>query len=266
MIGDSRRYRQLLEYLSSLGSAAVAFSGGVDSSLLLAAAHDALGDEAFAVTARSVLMPPDENADAERFCRERGIRQLFVEHNDLEEIRFNPPERCYICKKRLLGMIVGTAKENGAAAVLEGTNLDDMGDHRPGMRAVAELGVKSPLKELGFTKAEIRALSRELGLPTADKPSMACLASRFAYGEELAPERLDAVGRAEKLLRGLGFGQLRVRVSGSSARIELPPERFSELLAVRGEVLRELKKLGFVYISLDLQGYRTGSMNEVLTI
>ncbi len=260
----SEKYSALLKYFQKLGRAAVAFSGGVDSSLLLFAAHEALGEDAFAVTARSVLMPSGEGREAEAFCREHGIVQLFVDHNDLALIRFNPADRCYICKRALLGKIVGTAKMNGAAAVAEGTNLDDLGDYRPGMKAVAELGVMSPLKDCGFTKSDIRELSRRLGMPTAGKPSMACLASRFAYGEELTPERLQAVDRAETYLREKGFDIVRVRVSGAAARIEVPADRLEALLALREEIVPRLKETGFVYISLDLQGFRTGSSNEAL--
>ena len=256
------KYNALKERIRSLECGAVAFSGGVDSSLLVYVAKDVLGDHAFAVTARSPLVPLAETDASADFCREYGVKQLFVEHNDLSAFCTNPPDRCYICKKQLFSAIFALAGKNGARYVLEGSNLDDEGDYRPGMRAVAELGALSPLRECGFTKADIRAVSRELGLPTADKPSAACLASRFAYGELLAPERLAAVEQGETFLRSLGFGQLRLRVEGSNARIELVPEEIGKAVAMREKITAKLAGLGFVHISLDLRGYRTGSMNE----
>ena len=259
----SEKYERLREYLTALGSAAVAFSGGADSSFLLAAAHQALGDKAFAVTVRSPLVPEREAAEAVNFCSGRGIRQLFYDFTDISPIRSNPADRCYICKRMIFEGIMSIARRYGAE-VMEGTNLDDESDYRPGMRALAELHVKSPLRELGFTKAEIRELSRRLGLPTADKPSAACLASRFAYGEVLSEERLAAVGKAEELLRDMGFGCVRVRVSGASARIEVPSEDIPRLAACRSEFVSRIKELGFTYVSADLEGYRTGSMNEEL--
>ncbi|MCC8098552.1 MAG: ATP-dependent sacrificial sulfur transferase LarE [Clostridiales bacterium] len=254
--------------LLRLGSTAVAFSGGVDSAYLMYAAHEALGDEAIAVTVRSSAFPRRETAEAEAFCAQAGIRQVWVDLDVLEIPGFaeNPPDRCYLCKRQLFHRIQAVAAEQGMASVSEGSNLDDEGDYRPGMRAIAELGVASPLRAAGLTKADIRALSREAGLPTWAKPSLACLASRFAYGETITREGLDRVDQAEQLLSELGFTQARVRVHGAMARIELLPEEFPRLMEpeTRIGVVQALRGLGFTYVALDLQGYRTGSMNEIL--
>lgn len=260
------KYAKLQEALRSLGSAAVAFSGGVDSAFLLKAAHDALGDRTVAVTASSCSFPERELREAKEFCRLHGIRQIICrsEELDVEGFRQNPRNRCYLCKRALFEKIWAIARENGLAAVAEGSNTDDDGDYRPGLAAVRELGVKSPLREAGLTKAEIRELSRELGLPTWNKPSFACLASRFAYGETISEEKLGMVDKAEQLLLDLGFQQVRVRVHGTMARIELLPEEFGKLLDARETVHETLRSLGFTYVSLDLGGYRTGSMNETL--
>ena len=262
------KYENLLASLRALGSALVAFSGGVDSAFLMHAAREALGDSVVAVTAASPLFPEREQRDAEAFCRERGIRQVVFPTRELETEAFtrNPPNRCYLCKRALFGQILEIQREQGFAAVLEGSNVDDEGDYRPGMQAVKELGILSPLRACGFAKADIRALSRQFGLPTWDKPSFACLASRFPYGDAITPEKLGSVDRAEQLLLDLGFAQVRVRVHGNLARIELPPEQFPRFLQpdVREQVARAFREIGFAYATLDVQGYRTGSMNEVL--
>lgn len=264
------KYNALRSRLQELGSLAVAFSGGVDSTFLLQVAHDVLGNRALAVTAAPPFVPVREQKEATDFCREAGIRQIVIpaEALDLDGIRPNPPDRCYHCKRMIFGRIIEAAKEAGIPCVAEGSNTDDTGDYRPGMRAIRELGVLSPLLDAGLSKADIRLLSKELALPTWDKPSFACLASRFVYGEAITDERLAMVDRAEQLLLGLGFRQFRVRIHGDLARIEILPEEFDRIMTpeVRGQITAALKEYGFSYVTLDLSGYRTGSMNEVLKI
>lgn len=262
------KYKALQEYIASLGSVAVAFSGGVDSTFLLRAAHDALGDKAIAVTLSSSLFPHRELDDAQTFCRDNSITQIIIHIDELaiDGFRDNPPDRCYLCKRELFTRMLETARTHGLAHVVEGSNMDDLGDYRPGLKAIDELDIKSPLRAAGLTKAEIRALSRELGLKTWEKPSYACLASRFVYGERITPEKLIMVERAEGLLLSMGFTQMRVRIHGTLARIELLPEDFSRILdeSTRTKIYDSLKDYGFSYVSLDLRGYRTGSMNELL--
>ena len=262
------KYADLKQALLSCGSVAVAFSGGVDSTFLLQTAFDVLGDRAIAVTAAPVFVPQREQREALDFCASRGIRQIVIpaEALDIDGVRHNPPDRCYHCKREIFGKILAVAAQNGIQAVAEGSNTDDTGDYRPGMRAIRELGVLSPLLDAGLSKADIRALSRERGLPTWSKPSFACLASRFVYGEAITDEKLSMVDRAEQLLLDLGFRQFRVRIHGNLARIEILPEDFERMNqpALREAVSQNLKKFGFSYVSLDLTGYRTGSMNEVL--
>ena len=258
----------LKEYIASLESVAVAFSGGVDSTLLLKVAHDVLGDKAIAVTAKSVSFPERELNEAKTFCADNNIKQIICESEELEieGFRDNPRNRCYLCKKELFTKILAIARENNIANVVEGSNLDDLGDYRPGLQAIEELGIKSPLRAAGLSKAEVRELSWELGLKTWDKPSFACLASRFVYGERITPEKLNMVGKAEDLLISLGFKQVRVRIQGDIARIEVLPEDFARIIQddTRTKIYDTLKNLGFSYVTLDLKGYRTGSMNETL--
>lgn len=263
-----QKMRKLSEYLAGLGSVAVAFSGGVDSTFLLQAAKDVLGDGVIALTAVSDFFPDRERREADAFCRERGIRQIICREEILKVpgVAENPANRCYLCKRALFEMFLAQAKRQGFSHVAEGSNLDDLGDYRPGLQAIAELGILSPLRECGFSKEDIRALSKEMGLPTASKPSYACLASRFAYGEEITGEKLAMVDQAEQLLLDLGFTQMRVRIHGTLARIEVLPEDFPRLAeaALRREIAEKLKTYGFSYVTADLAGYRTGSMNEML--
>ncbi|MDR0867179.1 MAG: ATP-dependent sacrificial sulfur transferase LarE [Planctomycetota bacterium] len=253
-----------------LPAVAVAFSGGVDSTFLLKVAHDALGARTVAVTGRSLSFPERELNAAKKFCADAQIRHLLVDAEELavEGFADNPPERCYLCKKELFGQIQKVAAANGIAAIAEASNLDDESDYRPGHRAIAEAGVLSPLREARLTKAEIRELSRELGLPTWDKPSFACLASRFPFGEKISAEKLRQLDRAEQFLLDLGFRTVRVRLheNGKLARIELDAGDIARCAAaaMRQKIGDEFSRLGFTYIALDLRGYRTGSMNATL--
>ena len=266
-----KKYGDLCNFLKSEGKLAVAFSAGVDSTLLLRAAVDALGSgNVLAVTAVSHSFPERENREAEQFCSDYGVRRVIVEVDQLSipGFRENPADRCYICKKELFGRMIEAAKENGFDKVAEGSNLDDKSDYRPGAKAVAEMNILSPLQELSFSKQEIRALSRELGLETWQKPAYACLASRFVYGETLTEEKLQMVSRAEQFLIDSGFRQMRVRIHGDIARIELLPEDMDRFFQkeMRESVLKELTDAGFSRVTVDLAGFQSGSMNKGLTL
>ncbi len=257
----------LVEYIRGLGEASpgvlVAYSGGVDSTLLSVAATRALGERALAVTIHSEVSPTGELDTATRIAETHGVRHQVLEIDWLRDsgAAENPVDRCYLCKHQLFGKLLELAAAEGGYQVLEGSQLDDDGDYRPGMRAIEELGVGSPLKELGFRKADVRACSRELGLETAEHPPLACLATRFPYGDGITREALAMVDAAEVSLRAMGFEQLRVRCHGDVARLELPKDRLAEALGRAEEIGAQVRAAGFAHVALDLAGYRSGSMN-----
>jgi len=264
----SRKLQKLRSLLSGLESALLAYSGGADSTFLLKVAAEALGTRLMAVTAAGPLFPEHETVRARRLARSLGVRHIIIRPDMLADpaFRANPPARCYLCKHRLFGLLLDLARQHHAATVLDGVNQDDVRDYRPGLRAAAELKVRSPLREAGLTKAEIRRLSRRLELPTWNSPPLACLASRIPFGTELTVENLARVDRAEAYLRKLGFVQMRVRHHEALARIEVPAADLPRLNdpAMRRKIVTHLKRQGYSYVTMDLQGYRTGSLNEIL--
>ena len=264
------KHERLRDVIAGYRSALVCFSGGVDSTLLLRVAHDVLGDRCVALTAVSITMAASERAAARELADGIGARLEVVESHELERPGFaqNPTDRCYHCKAELLEIARPRAVEFGLAEVLIGTNLDDLGDHRPGLAAANERGARHPLVDAGFTKPDVRALSRALGLPTWDKPQLACLSSRFPYGTEITPERLRQVDGFEDALRALGFRQLRVRYHGDVARLEIDVADMSRALepAVRDAIVQAGRARGFTFVALDLAGFASGSLNQLIAL
>ncbi|AUG57402.1 ATP-dependent sacrificial sulfur transferase LarE [Acetivibrio saccincola] len=264
------KLNRLKEILKDMEKVAVAFSGGVDSTFLLKVAHDVLGDGAVAITARSLSFPEREYRETVEFTKKHGIKHIVIDSKELEkeEVYNNSVDRCYYCKYETFSKMFEVLKLKNIKYLLEGSNVDDLSDYRPGLRAIEELKVLSPLKMAGFKKDDIRELSREMNLPTWDKPSFACLSSRFPYGHKITAEKLKMVEEAEEYLLDLGFRQVRVRHHGDIARIEVAPNERLKLLneKLMDDISDKFSKIGFIYTALDLKGYRTGSMNQTLDL
>lgn len=262
------KYQSLIKELEKYGSVAIAFSGGVDSTFLAKAAFESLGEKALAITVDPEAYPPESIIECRKLAAQIGIKLIEIKENvcEIPEFSANTPERCYYCKKVLFTLMLKKAEEEGIKFLSDGSNIDDLDDYRPGKHALDELSIKSPLRDLGFTKNDIRAISKDLGLPTWNRQSFACLASRFPYGSKITPELLEKTWKAESILRNPGFKYYRVRNHGDIARIELDPEGMNIIMdkSTLEKVVNHMKSLGYKYITLDLQGYRTGSMNEVL--
>jgi len=258
--------KKVQKILAQMESVLVAYSGGADSTLLLRLARDTLRDRVLAVTAKSAIYPEEEIQTSQRVAKKLGVKHIIIETKELTEPNFvaNSPDRCYYCKRELFSRLMAIAQENSLNYVLDGSNYDDLGDLRPGMKAAQEFGVRSPLQEAKFTKADIRRLSQVLSLPTWDKPSLACLASRLPYGNRITEDVLFKIQKAEAFVRNFGVTQVRVRHHNQIARIEVLKEEIPVLTEKAEEIALKLKELGYVYVTVDLQGYRTGSMNEAL--
>ncbi len=262
------KLENLKESIRRMGSLAVAYSGGVDSTFLLKVAHDVLDANVIAVTARSSTYPEREFREATDFAQKIGVRHRVIvsEELDIEGFADNPVDRCYFCKRELFTKILDVARQSGLQYVADGSNVDDLGDYRPGMRAVMELGIVCPLKDAGMGKNDIRILSKEMNLPTWDKPAFACLSSRFPYGQKITREKLDVIDKMEQFLMDSGFRQVRVRHHGDMARIEVSAEERRKFFDtdLMDRIHEKFRQFGFAYVALDLKGYRTGSMNEVI--
>ncbi|MBN2327623.1 MAG: ATP-dependent sacrificial sulfur transferase LarE [Candidatus Omnitrophica bacterium] len=261
-----QKYEKLQQILAGMESVIIGYSGGVDSTFLAKVATDALGDKALCVAALSESYPRHEREEAAEFARRLGLHFITINTFELDnpDYRKNAPDRCYHCKKEILSQLQRIARERGFQTIALGTNFDDLGDYRPGQQAASESGARSPMVEAELTKDDIRTLSKRLNLPTWDKPSFACLSSRFPYGEEISKEKLEMVDRAEQVLREHHFRQFRVRHHDNLARIEVPSDEMQKLLDHREEIVERLRTIGYRYVSMDLTGYRTGSMNEAL--
>jgi len=263
---NNEKYNELIKYIKSLGKVVLAFSGGVDSTFLLKAAKEALGDNVKAVTIMSPYIPKWEIAEAKELAKKLGVQHEIIEAPIIDSIKFNPEDRCYLCKTAVFSMILSIAKEQDYNCVIDGTNFDDISDYRPGLKALKELEIKSPLLECKLTKSEIRAFSKELGLNTWDKPAYACLLTRIPYGNELKVEDFEKIENAEKYMMSIGFRAVRVRCHGDLARVEVSKNDRSKLFdeELLDIIAKKIKECGFKYVTLDMQGYRVGSFNETI--